>query len=558
MKRFLGLAILTLLAVPASIELVASGGIASRSAQREAGPTRMLRTPTISATHVAFGYANNIWVVERAGGDRPPAHQLPGPDDQPEVLARRDDHRLQRRLRRQRRRLHRAGRRRRAEAADLASRRRYRAGLDGRWRERDVRLRPRDLRAERDAAVLDRAGQGRRRRAVAVAARLPGQDLARRPAHRLSHEHLVGRGAPQLSRRPEPSRSGSSISRRSTWSRRRGPIRRTSIRCGSATPCSSSPIATAWPTCGRTTPPRKALTQRTKFIDYDVKSLDAGGGTVVFEQAGYLHTLDPEDRQDHAADHHRGRRLPVDDAALRGRHQPHDQSRHFGHRQARRGRGARRDLHHPGGEGRHPQHHQLQRLGRAPAGVVARRQVDLVLQRQVGRIQAGDRGAGRHRAAARDRVPEGVVLLHAGVVARFEEAALHRHQPERVGDGHRDRAGEDRRQRSVDGAAAHAGADVESRLEVGRVRLAPQHALSRHRRRQRRDRREDAGHRRPGRCDVSGVGRERQVPVVPRLHRLRPRLAVARHDVVRPAGDVRAVPGGAEEDGSEPAAARER
>ena len=32
------------------------------------------------------------------------------------------------------------------------------------------------------------------------------------------------------------------------------------------------------------------------------------------------------------------------------------------------------------------------------------------------------------------------VLLHAGVVARFEEAALHRHQPQRVGDGRRDRA----------------------------------------------------------------------------------------------------------------------
>jgi tricorn protease len=31
--------------------------------------TRMLRTPTVSATHVAFAYANNIWVVERAGGN---------------------------------------------------------------------------------------------------------------------------------------------------------------------------------------------------------------------------------------------------------------------------------------------------------------------------------------------------------------------------------------------------------------------------------------------------------------------------------------------------------
>lgn len=32
------------------------------------GPTRLLRQPTISQTHVAFTYAGNIWVAERAGG----------------------------------------------------------------------------------------------------------------------------------------------------------------------------------------------------------------------------------------------------------------------------------------------------------------------------------------------------------------------------------------------------------------------------------------------------------------------------------------------------------
>jgi tricorn protease len=32
------------------------------------GPTRLLRTPTVSATQIAFAYANNIWVVPRAGG----------------------------------------------------------------------------------------------------------------------------------------------------------------------------------------------------------------------------------------------------------------------------------------------------------------------------------------------------------------------------------------------------------------------------------------------------------------------------------------------------------
>jgi tricorn protease len=30
--------------------------------------TRLLRSPTVSATHIAFAYANNIWIVERAGG----------------------------------------------------------------------------------------------------------------------------------------------------------------------------------------------------------------------------------------------------------------------------------------------------------------------------------------------------------------------------------------------------------------------------------------------------------------------------------------------------------
>ncbi len=32
------------------------------------GGTRMLRSPTVSSTHIAFTYANNIWIVERAGG----------------------------------------------------------------------------------------------------------------------------------------------------------------------------------------------------------------------------------------------------------------------------------------------------------------------------------------------------------------------------------------------------------------------------------------------------------------------------------------------------------
>ncbi len=38
----------------------------------------------------------------------------------------------------------------------------------------------------------------------------------------------------------------------------------------------------------------KQLAQATRFTDFDVKSLDAGAGAVVFEQAGYVHELDPK------------------------------------------------------------------------------------------------------------------------------------------------------------------------------------------------------------------------------------------------------------------------
>src|SRR5215470_5542669 len=38
------------------------------SASADTGGTRMLRSPTVSATQIAFAYAQNIWVVDRAGG----------------------------------------------------------------------------------------------------------------------------------------------------------------------------------------------------------------------------------------------------------------------------------------------------------------------------------------------------------------------------------------------------------------------------------------------------------------------------------------------------------
>jgi tricorn protease len=48
--------------------LATAAWLANDVAHASSGPTRLLRTPTVSASHIAFAYANNIWTVERAGG----------------------------------------------------------------------------------------------------------------------------------------------------------------------------------------------------------------------------------------------------------------------------------------------------------------------------------------------------------------------------------------------------------------------------------------------------------------------------------------------------------
>jgi tricorn protease len=48
-----------------AVVFLSAGVVTPRAAT---APTRLLRTPTISANAIAFAYANNIWTVERAGG----------------------------------------------------------------------------------------------------------------------------------------------------------------------------------------------------------------------------------------------------------------------------------------------------------------------------------------------------------------------------------------------------------------------------------------------------------------------------------------------------------
>jgi tricorn protease len=42
----------------------------------------------------------------------------------------------------------------------------------------------------------------------------------------------------------------------------------------------------------------KKLGQITNYSDFDVKTLDAGGGVLVFEQAGNIHEIDPGNERD--------------------------------------------------------------------------------------------------------------------------------------------------------------------------------------------------------------------------------------------------------------------
>src|SRR5688572_21403489 len=48
--------------------LLAAAASAVLAALPLGAQTRLLRTPTVSASQIAFAYANNIWTVERAGG----------------------------------------------------------------------------------------------------------------------------------------------------------------------------------------------------------------------------------------------------------------------------------------------------------------------------------------------------------------------------------------------------------------------------------------------------------------------------------------------------------
>src|SRR5205085_5273432 len=56
------------LSILCGVLLLSVAGLLAAAAPANGGGTRLLRMPTVSATPIAFAYAINIWIVERAGG----------------------------------------------------------------------------------------------------------------------------------------------------------------------------------------------------------------------------------------------------------------------------------------------------------------------------------------------------------------------------------------------------------------------------------------------------------------------------------------------------------
>ncbi len=67
----------------APVALIIAAGLATRVAADTQPSAGMLRFPDVSATHICFVYANDMWIVPRAGGVASPLASPPGPEQYP-------------------------------------------------------------------------------------------------------------------------------------------------------------------------------------------------------------------------------------------------------------------------------------------------------------------------------------------------------------------------------------------------------------------------------------------------------------------------------------------
>ena len=257
------------------------------------GQTRLLRTPTVSATQIGFAYANNIWVVPRSGGSAKRLTSFQGQTGNPhfspdgrwiafsgEYAGNFDVY---------------------VVAADGGEPRRltWHPGSDqvegwtpdgkrilfsstrGTWAPSGA---PRFWTVSADGGVeepmpLPRAYQGK------ISA--DGSHIAYRMNNSWDEERRNYRGGQNRPIWIVDLKSYDLISPPWTNSKDVDPVW---VDDSVFFISDRDGVANVWEYQTKT----RKLSQITKFTDFDVKALDSGAGTIVFEQAGYIHELDPK------------------------------------------------------------------------------------------------------------------------------------------------------------------------------------------------------------------------------------------------------------------------
>jgi tricorn protease len=257
-----------------------------------AGGTRLLRTPTVSATHIAFAYASNIWIVERKGGTARRVTSFQGQAGNPQLSP--DGRQL-------------------AFSADYAGNADvYVVPVDGGeptrltwhpgpdfvqgWTPDGARVLFTSTRATAAPAPTPSFWTVPATGGPAVPLAIPrgyqgklsadGKQIAYRMNTSWDEERRNYRGGQNKPIWIVNLAGHELVSPPWSGSKDIDPVWLgdtvyfISDRDG---------VANVWGFAAAS----KQLTQLTSFTDFDVKALGAGGGTLVFEQAGYLHELDP-------------------------------------------------------------------------------------------------------------------------------------------------------------------------------------------------------------------------------------------------------------------------
>jgi tricorn protease len=282
MRRLIAFALFALCVVPGAVELTANGT-----------PTRMLRSPSISATHVAFVYANNIWVVERAGGNARRLTSFQGQTINPKFSP---------------------------DGATIAFSADYGGNVDVytvpveggepkrlTWHPGGDAVQ--GWTADGASVMFASARQTSAPNAAPRFWTVPAKGGVEEPLP--LPRGYQGKISPDGKRIAYRMNTSWDEERRNYRGGQNRPVWIVDLKTFDLVSppwTDSKDVDPVW--LGDTVffisdrdgmanvwsydTASKALAQRTRFIDYDVKSLDAGGGGVVFEQAGYLHTLDPK------------------------------------------------------------------------------------------------------------------------------------------------------------------------------------------------------------------------------------------------------------------------